>query len=77
MSNAEWVCIIAEFSNSTRTNSFHTVESWESSSYSTEGKHSSQGIVCLHSLFEFKHRKIKMSCQPKMVFHISESRNDT
>ena len=31
---AEWACIIAEFLNSIRTNSFQMVESRESSSYS-------------------------------------------
>ena len=41
----EWACIIAEFSNSTRTNSFHTV----GSSYGTKEELECQRIVCLHS----------------------------
>ena len=43
-------CIIAKFSNSTRTNSFHTVGSRESSSQSKEKEHSSQRIICLQLL---------------------------
>ena len=45
----EWACIIAEFSNSTRTNNFYMVGSRESSSY-TEEEHSSQRIICLSTL---------------------------
>ena len=56
----EWACIIAEFSNSRRTNSFHKVGSRESSSYGTEEEH----------------QKNQNKLSTKKVFHISESRSD-
>ena len=54
----EWACIFAEFSNSARTNSFHTVEVGKA--VATVRKKNIQA--------EVKNRKMRINCQQKRCF---------